>query len=145
QALALLADQPGVGDVAVEAGHEEQQQEAQLVDLAAVVLAGQAVGQLVQGGDGEQHQPGQGQRLPADRPRQVVRRLLPVRRQHHAGGGHQGQRQQHERPREQERRRRRQGAGQRVGVAEAAPPVQDALAGWGRGGRRRRRRGGGGG
>ena len=46
--LPLARQHPGVGDVAVEAGRQHEDHDAHLVALAAEVLAGQPVAELVQ-------------------------------------------------------------------------------------------------
>ena len=52
----FAGDRPGVGDVAVEAGSEDQQEQADLVALAADVDAGQGMAQLVDDlGQGQGH------------------------------------------------------------------------------------------
>ena len=53
--LPFAGEAPGVGHVAVEAGHKGEQHDAELVDFAAEMFAGEGVAQLVQdfdGGDG---------------------------------------------------------------------------------------------
>src|SRR5262249_53494703 len=54
QPFRFVLEQPGVGDIAVKARHQQQQQETDFGNSAAVVLAGQPVGRLVAGGDGQE-------------------------------------------------------------------------------------------
>jgi hypothetical protein len=67
QALRLLANQPGIGDVAIEPGDQVEEQEANFVNFAPVSLARQAVSKLVTGGHGQNSDPGKQQRFPAQR------------------------------------------------------------------------------
>src|SRR6266540_4053280 len=74
----LLREQPGIADVAVEGRLEEDQEETDLVHLTAKPLAGEAVGELMDGGDGEDGQPGQEEDLEAVEVEEASADLTPV-------------------------------------------------------------------
>ena len=76
--LGLLREQPGVAHVAVQGGLEVEEHEAELVDLAAEVLAGQAMRELVGDADEQDDEPGQNEGLNSVQAEDVLPDFMPV-------------------------------------------------------------------
>src|SRR5882724_4276647 len=78
QPFVLFRKKPGIAHVGIQAGLEIQQQETQLVNLAAKVFASQAVAKLMRRRDEKNDGPEDQNRPPTPELRQFLRELRPV-------------------------------------------------------------------
>ena len=126
QPLRFLREEPRIAHVAIERGVEVDEEDPDLVDLATEPLAGESVGELVDGADDDDESPGDQEPREAEVAHEGMAEFRGVGHDRRGGDGDEQKREHEKRHAEERRQRLRHPGEEPVGIEHLAAQIQQA-------------------